>query len=424
MNERVFTVASSELVFGEGATDELGAHVVARGCRHVLLLTDPRLAALPPVERAIRSLEGADVSVDVFDGVAVEPTDASFLAAADAAARRAYDGFVAVGGGSTIDTAKAASLYSSYPDDLLAYVNPPIGAGKPPPGPLRPLFAVPTTAGTGSETTGVAIFDLPSLHAKTGIAHRGLRPTMGIVDPLNTMTMPPLVTAAGAFDVLCHALESFTALPFDRRPRPESPLARPAYQGANPFSDVWAERSIGLVVDALPKVVADPAGTAARTDMALAATCAGIGFGNAGVHLPHGMSYAVSGGRHRYRPAGYPDDHPLVPHGISVVLSAPAVFRWTASAAPDRHRRAAGFLGADVTGLPDDEVGEAIADVLVRFMRLTGLPLGLREVGYDEGDAEALADATLPQHRVTKLSPRPASRDDLVELFRASMAYS
>jgi hydroxyacid-oxoacid transhydrogenase len=421
--EDIFTVTSSNLVIGRGATREIGAHAVDLGLRRVMLLTDPGVAQQPAVSGAIESLRGAGVDVEVFADVVIEPTEGSFEAAAGFAATGRYDGFVAVGGGSTIDTAKAANLYASHPAPFLDYVNQPIGRGLAPPGPLRRLIAVPTTAGTGSETTGVAIFDLPDLHAKTGIAHRRLRPTLGIIDPDNTRTMPPAVTAASGFDVLCHALESYTALPYRRRPAPPSPQARPAYQGSNPVSDVWAERAIVMVAGHLERAVRDPSDDDAREAMSLAATYAGIGFGNAGVHLPHGMSYAVSGLVRDYMAPGYPANRPLVPHGFSVVLNAPAVFRWTAAASPDRHLRAAALLGANVDRVDPSAAGDLIADRLVALMRATGVPDGLSAVGYAAEDAPALAEGTLPQHRVTKLAPRPVDRADLERLFVNALRY-
>lgn len=419
--DTAFEMATSNLRFGAGVTGEVGMDLADMGARHVLVLTDRRLAALPPVATVRESLERERVSYDLFDRVRVEPTDASFREAIEMAIEGQYNAFVAVGGGSTIDTAKAANLYSSQPADFLDYVNAPLGAGKPVPGPLKPLIAIPTTAGTGSETTGVAIFDLVELHAKTGIADRRLKPTLGIVDPDNTRTMPPLVAAATGLDVLCHALESYTALPFDQRPHPARPIARPAYQGSNPISDIWAERAIALVHQYLLRAFRDASDDEARANMLLASAFAGMGFGNAGVHLCHGMSYPVSGMVRDYHPPGYPDDHPLVPHGISVVLTAPAVFRFTAPAAPERHLRAAELLGADVKGARPEDAGELLVGRLVELMQQLDLPNGLAAIGFTREDAPALAQGTLPQHRVTKLSPRPASEADLTALFEASL---
>ena len=423
IHETRFTMDTSAIKFGPGATREVGADMARFGGRRVMVVTDPRLVIGETVATALDALRREGIDAIVYDRVRVEPTDATFMDAAVFAADGKFDGFVAVGGGSVMDTAKAANLFATYPAPLLAYVNPPIGEGKPVPGPLKPLIAIPTTAGTGSETTGVAIFDYEALHAKTGIAHRALRPTLGIVDSDNTRTMPPMVAACSGLDVLSHAVESFTALPYSKRPAPDHPGLRPAYQGANPISDVWASKAMDVLTRNIVRAVDDPSDDEARGEMLLAAAYAGIGFGNAGVHLPHGMSYPVSGMVRDYVPPGYPDDHPIVPHGMSVILNAPAVFRWTASANPERHLLAAQLLGAETTGAASEDAGEILASQIERIMRRVGMPNGLSGVGLGADDVEALVAGTLPQHRVTKLSPRPVTDDVLRELFLAAMRY-
>ncbi len=422
--ENVFTMDTSSIKFGPGATRELGEDMAALGARRVMLLTDANLATGEQVEVARESLDRAGINTVLFTRVRVEPSDASFREAIDFGQKGNFDGYVAVGGGSVIDTAKVVNLYDCWPPaDFLDYVNPPIGRGLPVPGPLKPLIAVPTTAGTGSETTGVAIFDYESLRAKTGIAHRALRPTLGIIDPHNTATLPPMVAACSGLDVLSHAIESLTALAYSQRPAPENPQARPAYQGANPVSDIWAAEALRMVGANLLRAIRDPDDVEARGNMLLAAASAGIGFGNAGVHLPHGMSYPVSGMVRDFLPEGYYVNHAIVPHGMAVILNAPAVFRFTASANPERHLLAARLLGLDVCDAAPEDVGEILAQGIIDIMQATEMPNGLAALGYRETDAPALADGTLPQHRVTKLSPRPAERDDLIELFRAAMRY-
>lgn len=422
-HESAFSMDASSIVYGPGATREVGSHMKRLGATRVLVVTDPVVAQLEPVAVTVASLRAEGIEPVLFDRVHVEPTDTSFKEAIAAAGEANVDGYVAVGGGSSIDTAKTANLYTTWPADLLAYVNAPIGRAEPVPGPLKPLIAIPTTAGTGSETTGVAIFDLVDLHAKTGIAHRALRPAMGILDPHNTRSLPPMVASCAGFDVLSHAIESLTALPFDQRPAPETPQLRPAYQGANPISDVWASKAIEMMSGAMVRAVEDPDDEAARGEMLLAAAYAGIGFGNAGVHLPHGMSYPVSGMVRDFRPEGYPPDHPIVPHGMSVILNAPSVFRWTAEANPERHLLAARLLGAKTDGAGPEDAGEILANAIIALMRRTGMPNGLAVVGYGADDIPALVEGTMPQHRVTKLSPRPANADDLAELFAGAMRY-
>ncbi len=419
--EFAIELATSNIRFGPGVTHEIGMDLADLKVRNVMVLTDRYLRELPAVQTVLESLASEKIRHTLFDGVRVEPTDRSFQEAIRFARAGEFDGFVAVGGGSTIDTAKAANLYTTYPAEFLDYVNPPIGRGQPVPGPLKPLIAVPTTAGTGSETTGVAIFDLVEMHAKTGIAHRRLKPTLGLLDPDNTLTLPPDVAASTGLDVLSHAIESYTALPYTSRPRTHRPIMRPAYQGSNQISDLWSLESLRMVAQYLPRAVKDPLDDEARGKMLLAASYAGMGFGNAGVHLPHGMSYPVSGMVRNFRPAGYPTDHAMVPHGISVILNSPSVFRFTAGACPERHLAAAEALSARTDGVSLTDAGKVLTDCIVEMMMLLKAPNGLRDVGYETADIAALVEGTLPQHRVTKLSPRPAERDQLAELFEDAM---
>ena len=420
--DTAYEIATSNIRFGPGTTQEIGMDLKDLGLKRVMVLTDPNLREQAPVQTALAAIAKAGVEYALFDQVRVEPTDASFKAAI-AYAQQGFDGFVAVGGGSVMDTAKAANVYTTYPADFLTYVNAPIGRGEPVPGPLKPLIAVPTTAGTGSETTGVAIFDFVEMKAKTGMAHRYMRPTLGIVDPDNTRSMPPQVAAATGLDVLSHALESYTALPFDQRPRPDRPQLRPAYQGSNPVSDLWALEALRLVEQFLLRAVADPSDDEARSAMSLAAALAGIGFGNAGVHLPHGMSYPVAGMVESYVPEGYAIDYPLVPHGFAVIVNSPAVFRFTAPTCPQRHLRAAEVLGVDCSGAKAEDAGPILADRIVSLMRQLGAPNGLSALGYGSQHIPALVEGTLPQHRVTKLSPRAADAEDLAGIFEDALRY-
>jgi len=419
--ETAFSMDTSSIKYGPGVTREVGWDMEEQGCKRVMVVTDANLADKEPVGVTLEALRKHGIDAVLFDQASVEPTDISFKEAIQFAENGHFDGFVAVGGGSSMDTAKAANLYTTYPADFMTYVNPPIGSGAPVPGPLKPLVAVPTTAGTGSETTGVAIFDFLEMNAKTGIAHRTLRPLKGIVDPNNTRTLPRMVAACTGLDQLTHALEALTALPYNQRPASEHPKMRPAYQGANPISTIWASRAIEMISKHLVRVVEDSSDDEARGEVLLAATYAGIGFGNGGVHLAHGMSYPVSGMVRNYVPEGYPPERPLIPHGMAVVLNAPAVFRFTAPASPWLHLYAAKLMGRDISDASADDAGEILAAALVEMMRKVGMPNGLRAVGFGPDDIDKLVEGTLPQHRVTKLSPRPAGAEDLKKLFLDSM---
>lgn len=419
--ETIFTMDTSSIKYGIGAIRETGYELAGLGAKRTMLVVDPNLSSSQPVAFAVESLRKEKIDAVIFDRVRIEPTDISFQEAIAFAVAGKVDSFLAIGGGSTMDTAKAANLYATYPDDFFAYVNAPIGMGKPVPGKLKPLIAIPATAGTGSETTGTAIFDISDRHVKTGIAHRALRPVMGIIDPITTRTLPPMVVACTGLDVLCHALESLLALPYHQRPAAESPAFRPAYQGANPISQIWAETAIEYCTRYLLRAVNDPEDEEARGNMLLAAAFAGIGFGNAGVSLPHGMSYPVAGRVRDYNAPGYPTDHPMVPHGMAVALNAPAVFRFTAPANPALHLHAAQLMGAETASAAAEDAGVILANALIQLMRSLDMPNGLGAIGYGPQDIEHLVEGTLPQHRVTKLSARSTTAEDLAELFMESL---
>lgn len=420
-HETAFSVDASAIVFGRGALAELGSHARSLGMKRVGLFTDPRVAALPFFEAARSSLRAAGIDFEVYDGVKVEPTDESFLAASRFAHAGRFDGYVSVGGGSVIDTCKAAILYATYPADFLTYVNKPVGGGVAVPGPLPPHIACPTTCGTGSECTGIAVFDLVERHAKTAIASRRIRPTLAVIDPDVTASLPAAVVAASGFDVLSHALESYTARPYTKRARPSPAAARPMSQGANPWSDLGSLEALRLTGAWLARAVADAADAEAREKMMWAATLAGVAFGNAGVHLPHAMSYAVAGLAPGVTLPGYPEGRALVPHGLSVILNAPAVFRWTAAASPARHVEAARALGVAPDGCAEGVVGVALAEHLAALVKATGLPPSLGAVGLAARDVDALAGGAIVQARLVDNAPRPVDRAAMRALFAAAL---
>jgi hydroxyacid-oxoacid transhydrogenase len=418
--ESVFTYGAPQLKFGTGAADEVGADLVRLGARSALVVTDPGVAATGSPQRVADAIAAAGLAVRVYDGAHVEPTDASLREAIGFARDTGpWDAVVAVGGGSSIDTAKAVALLTSNPGELMDYVNPPVGGGRAPEHPLPPLVAVPTTTGTGAESTTICVLDVLALKVKTGISHVRLRPVLAVVDPSLTRTQPVGVTAASGMDILCHALESLTARPYTsfERKRPEE---RVPYCGSNPVADMWSEKALSLLAGSFRRAVRDGEDLQAREEMALAATFAGLGFGNAGVHIPHANAYPIAGRVRDFRPEGYPDDHPMVPHGMAVSLTAPEAFRFTFDAAPDRHVRAARLLapGADE---PDDAAAFLPA-VLADLMRDIGIPDGIGAVGYDEGDVPDLVDGALKQQRLLATAPKEVTEDDLGGILTRSLS--
>ncbi|HTU69467.1 MAG TPA: hydroxyacid-oxoacid transhydrogenase [Candidatus Baltobacteraceae bacterium] len=418
-----FEIDGARIKYGRGVLAEVGDAATALRIRRAGVFIDPYLREFDFVHTALQSLRDAGIDTAIFTDIAIEPTDASFKAAAAFAVDGTFDGFISIGGGSTIDTAKAADLYATYPAPFMDYVNAPIGGGKPVPGPLRPHIACPTTSGTGSECTGAAIFDYLEMNAKTGIRARELRPTLGIIDPNVTRTLPAMVVACSGFDVLSHALESYTALPYSSRARMPKGVARPLYQGANPYSDIGCVGALSILGKHIVRAVNDASDDEARERMMFAAMLAGIAFGNAGLHLPHAMSYAVSGNVRSYHAPQYPGGEPIVPHGMSVVLNAPAVFRFTAQACPERHLEAAELLGADTRDASLENAGEILSRRITEFMKATGMPSGLAAVGYSSADLDVLADGSFPQKSLVNNAPRETSREQLRELFAGALHH-
>ncbi|MEX1178678.1 MAG: hydroxyacid-oxoacid transhydrogenase [Nitriliruptor sp.] len=418
--ETIFTYAAPALKFGPGASLEIGYDLALGGAKRVLIITDPGVAATGHPERIAGAMAGFGVEAHVHDSAHVEPTDASLRTAIDRArADGPWDAFVAVGGGSSIDTAKAVDLLLTNPGELLDYVNPPVGEGRAPSEPLAPLVAVPTTTGTGSESTTICVLDVLDLHVKTGISHAALRPTLAIVDPDLTATQPAGVTAAAGMDILCHALESYTAKPYTAydAKRPEE---RVPYCGSNPIADLWSERSLQLLARSFRSAVRDPGDETARGEMAMAATFAGLGFGNAGVHIPHANAYPIAGRVRDFHPADYPDDHAMVPHGMAVSLTAPEAFRFTFDAAPERHLRVADLLAPDLDR--SDDPSERLPAALISLMRDIDLPNGVGGVGFDEGDVPDLVEGTMKQQRLLATAPKPVTEDDLAGILTRSLA--
>ena len=417
--ESVFTYGAPQLKFGAGASAEIGYDLAQIGSRRAIVVTDPGIAATGLPQRVAEQMAAFGIEALVYAEVHVEPTDASFEhAVAWARENGPFDAVVAVGGGSSIDTAKAVNLMITNPGALMDYVNAPVGGGQAPTVALHPLIAVPTTTGTGAESTTICVLDVLALRVKTGISHARLRPTLAVVDPELTMTQPAGVTASAGMDILCHALESYTARDYTSFEHKRAEQRVP-YCGSNPIADMWSEKAMMLLAGAFRRAVNDGGDRRARYDMALAATFAGLGFGNAGVHIPHADAYPIAGQVRDFHPADYPGEEAMVPHGMSVSLTAPEAFRFTFAASPERHLRAAALLAPEA----DHRVGDAdvLPGVLVQLMRDIGIPSGIGAVGFTEHDVPDLVEGALKQQRLLATAPRPVDGDDLAAIFTRSV---
>jgi alcohol dehydrogenase class IV len=422
--ETVFTYGAPGLKFGVGARHELAHDLGQLGARRVLVVTDPGVAATGAPAEIAEALRADGVEAVVFDRSRVEPTDTSMIEAIEfARAEGPFEAIVAVGGGSSIDTAKAVNLLVTNDGELMDYINAPVGRAQAPSRPLLPLVAVPTTTGTGSESTTICVLDVVSQHVKTGISHPRLRPTLAVVDPELTLTQPAGVTASAGLDILCHALESYTARPYASYEH-KTADERVPYCGSNPIADLWSEKALTLMAGAFRTAVDDGSDLEARTQVAMAATFAGLGFGNAGVHIPHANAYPIAGQVRDFMPKDYDADHAMVPHGMAVALTAPAAFRFTFEAAPERHVRAAELLAqgsADDGAARADDPADHLPQVLTGIMRAVGIPSGLAEVGYGAGDIDALVEGTMKQQRLLATAPREVTEDDVAGILDESI---
>eukprot|EP01084_Bolivina_argentea_P249628 417980_1 len=425
--DTIFEFKAPNLRFGRGVTSEVGQDLINMGIKNVCVVTDPIMANLPPIKSALDSIKLNNVNYEVYDQVSIEPTDTSFEKAINFVKSKQFDGFVAVGGGSTIDTAKAANLYSTYSDfELFDFVNAPIGKGLTIPGPLKPLIAIPTTSGTGSESTGTAVFDIESMHLKTGISGKQMTPSLGLIDPNHTIYMPDGVVTSTGFDVLCHALESYTCVNFDERlPKPSNPKFRPLYHGANPIGDIWSETVLPMIYKYFIRAVNNADDYEAREQMLFSSCFAGQGLSSAGAHLPHGMSYAIAGINHDREYCFR--DYNIMPHGVSVIVTAPAVFECTVGVKPDRHRNGAIMLGVKETDIKYNDsvdIGRKLKDILLFYMHSLNVPFGLKECGFNFCDIDDLVKGAIPQKRLLQLAPNEVNSDVLAKLFENAMSYN
>lgn len=418
-----FTVEMPRLTFGRGCLAEIGERVKGRGVKRAAVITDRFLNQSRHMDTVRRSLAASGIDHDVFDEVRIEPSDESVMDATRFLNEGDFDGLVSVGGGSVMDTAKAAMVYARYPAPFSTYFAPPIGDGVAVPGPVLPHIACPTTSGTGSEVTGLAVIRLMDHDTKFVFASRYILPDEALVDPACTDTLPDRVVTSTGFDLMSHAIECYTARAYTKWDRITAPTARPMIQGANPWSDLHAREALRIIDACLERGVADAGDHEARDNLMWAASLAGMAFGNCGTHLPHAFSYGVTHLMHDVITDDYPVPSPFIPHGISVILTAPSVFRFTAEGAPERHLEAAGCLGADLRDATPDDAGEIVAGRIIALMRATGIPNGLEAVGFAADDAEALAASAIRQRRPIGNAPRETGQDDAVSIFRSAMRY-
>jgi len=409
-NETVITLSNVEGKFGIGVSSEVGYEAKRLGLSYILVITDPNISQNTKIlQEIVGYLEEYGLKVDIFDKAHVEPVDYEVEKAIEYAKRKNYDGFIGVGGGSSIDTAKIVNLYTTYPTETFKdYIAPPTGKGKTVPGKLKPTIAIPTTAGSGSETSPTAVVDLKKEKIKVGISHQYLIPSIVLLDPLLTISLPPYYTAASGLDVLISNIEAYTTLPYNSRPRPESPNKRPVYIGANPISDINIEKSIQLIGKYLRRAYFNPYDIEARENMLLA-THLGSVFKTVGVHIPHALAYAIAGRR------------PNLPHGVTVTLTAPAVLDFIEPVVPERLAKIASLLGEKTEGLSIMEAASLAKKALIKLLIDLNMPSGLVDLGIKEEDIPDLAKDGLKNQRLIVGCSRPVKEEDLINILKNSL---
>jgi alcohol dehydrogenase class IV len=392
---------AGEIIFGPGAARRIGETVRRLGAQRALLVTDQMLVAAGLHEEVEKSLADAGVITDRFDG---NPPKATLQRVADcvAMARQGeYGALAALGGGSNIDVAKAAAVllrYGGSPEDYFGVDQVP--------GPILPLVAVSTTAGTGSEVSGASVLADPSTRRRGAILSNYLRPHAAIYDPLLTLTCPSQVTADAGMDALTHAVESYMVVSY----RTQAGSAGPEniYHGSFPLSDMLAERAIELVGRYLRRAVYQGGDLEAREEMHFASMLAGMAFSNAGLNAVHALEY----------PAGVLSEGT---HGAVNGLLLPYVMEYNLPACPQQLAKVAQLLGEETTGLSVWKAAERAVQAVQRLKEEIGIPMRLQELGVKESDLGPLAETTAQITRLLQLNPRPLDADSLERILRRAL---
>lgn len=398
---------ADRVTFGTGAVGELGGELTELDCESALVITDEGVEAAGIVGDVTESLPSG-VECEVFTGVEPDPAVDVFERAVEAARDFEPDVLIGIGGGSSIDVTKTASVVAEYGGDILDYVAQPTGDGKPVPGAGLPVVAIPTTAGTGSETSPVSVISLPDRRLKVGISSRHLYPDLALVDPALTVSLPPGPTAASGMDALSHAIETYTTRRYDAKERAGSSAERPDYDGGTILTDQLARKAIELVGDNLRNAVNNGSDLEARRNMSLASLLAGVAFTNAGLGATHAIAYPVAGEHHS-------------PHGVTVATLLPAVMRFNATSAFDRYGEIAELLGENIDRLSRDERAERAADAVDKLAADIGIPDGVAELGVTEAEIPDLAADTMEIQRLLAGNPRRVEREDIEGILRESL---
>ncbi len=391
---------------GVGAIEELGAIGVEFGADSALIVTDPGLVETGIIDDVTAIIDSFEYTV--FDGVAPDPDIGVFETAIAKADEIDPELIIGVGGGSAMDVAKTTSVVAAHGGDVLDYVAEPTGGGQPVPGPGIPMIGVPTTAGTGAETSPVSVISLPDEDLKVGISSRYQRPNVALLDPTLSVSLPPGPTASSGMDALSHAIEAYVTRPYDAKPAPEGRDERPDYNGRSPITDLFAKSAIERIGGHLRAAVDNGENLDARENMLLGSYMAGVSFTNAGLGATHAIAMAIGAVKH-------------TPHGVTIAHALPAVMRHNATSAYDRYAEIAALLGEDPTGLTRAESADAAARAVEELAADVGIHGGLSSLGIEDSDVAHLAERASQLERLLVGNPRRIDRDDLETIIRDAL---
>lgn len=383
--------------FGYGVRDQLPALLALHG-RRVLAVADPFLAATPLFEEVAKRVRAAGLELSVYTDIQPELPIATLDAAGDFAREFAPDVILALGGGSALDAAKLVALLVTHGGPLQRYYG-----ENAVPGPTLPVVAVPTTAGTGSEVTPVAVVSDPDRELKVGISSPHLIPAAAVVDPEFSLGAPPSVTAFSGIDALAHAVESYTATPLEYSWHDELPV----FTGRNRFTETLALQAVEKLGRWLAEAVSTPSSRTAREEVALGSLLAGMSFGPTGTHLAHAIQYPLGA-------------LTKTPHGLGTGMMLPYVLD-ACRTDPDTEERigavgvALGSRATTTKGRTDDAIAAIVA-----LNRSIGVPESLHRIGVERSQLPGIAERTLASARLVSISPIPASHQSILDILESA----
>lgn len=392
MTRNVWEYFSTEnIIFGNGAINNLNKAIKRFNAKNILLITDQGIVHAGILDSVMKVLKEGDFKLEIYDQAIPEPPISSVLEAYNFAKEKdAKDLVIGLGGGSSIDLAKIVALlvkYGGHPRDYFEEGNVP--------GPIAPLIAIPTTAGTGSEVTSVAVVNDVERNLKVGISDNYLRPAVALLDPELTTGLPSYVTACSGIDALSHAIESYTAIEYKNVPASGDIL----FQGSFAITDALALKAIELIYENLVLVVQQGSNLEARYNMLMGSLLAGMAFSNAGNSLAHALAYPIGGKVNS-------------PHGEITGLLLPHTIRYNMETSKEKMRNISEVINKneELTGTPADAVEKMLKDI--------GLPTKLSQIGIKEDELGEIAEKSLPIERLIRNNPRVPDKESLIDLLR------